>query len=92
MSALSSIAEYPELVKKLFVTKNYNKDGVYRVQLCKDGVWQEVTVDDYIPCSKEAGGFPMFSRGASGDMWVMLLEKAYAKLNGNYFTLRGGNA
>ena len=31
MSALSSIAEYPELVKKLFVTKNYNKDGVYRV-------------------------------------------------------------
>ena len=55
-------------------------------------MWQEVTVDDYIPCSKEAGGFPMFSRGASGDMWVMLLEKAYAKLNGNYFTLRGGNA
>lgn len=31
MSALSTIAEYPELVKKLFVTKNYNKDGVYRV-------------------------------------------------------------
>ena len=49
-------------------------------------------MDDYIPCSKEAGGLPMFSRGASGDMWVMLLEKAYAKLHGNYFTLRGGQS
>ena len=39
MSALSSIAEFPDLVKKLFITKNYQKDGVYRVQFCKDGIW-----------------------------------------------------
>ena len=39
MSALSCIAEFPDLVKKLFITQNYTRDGVYRVQFCKDGIW-----------------------------------------------------
>jgi len=37
-------------------------------------------------------GMPMFSRANSNEMWVLLIEKAYAKLHGNYFTLRGGFA
>lgn len=32
----------------------------------------------------------LFSRSTTNDMWVLLLEKAYAKLHQNYFTLRGG--
>jgi hypothetical protein len=49
-----------------------------------------VTVDDYFPCYPEGG--PIFSRAHCNELWVLLLEKAYAKLHGNYFLLRGGFA
>ena len=88
MCALASLAERPQLVQRLFLTKEVNKYGVYRVRLCKNGEWQVVTVDDYFPC--EAYGTPIFSRSHGNELWVLLLEKAYAKLHGNYMLLKGG--
>ena len=90
MSALACLAENPELVQRLFVTKTYQHDGCYRLRLCKNGIWVNVTIDDYFPCSVKGG--PIFSRAHGNEMWVLLLEKAYAKLHGNYYTLRGGFA
>jgi hypothetical protein len=88
LSALSSLAERPELVKRLILTKEYNKEGIYRIKLCKNGEWTVVTVDDYIPCYFMGG--PMFSRANGDELWVLLLEKAYAKLHGCYYSLRFG--
>ena len=89
-SALACLVEHPHLLHKLFITQNYDHKGVYKVQLCKGGIWQEITLDDYFPCSTVSGGLAMFSRSATTDMWVLLLEKAFAKVHGNYFSLRGG--
>ena len=41
-----------------------------------------MTIDDYLPCSLE-NGQPLYS----SEMWVSLLEKAYAKMHGGYFNL-----
>lgn len=88
MSALATIAERPSLVERLFVTKEYNPNGVYRVKLCKNGEWVTVTIDDYFPCFPLGG--PIFSRNHGNELWALILEKAYAKLHGSYFSLRGG--
>jgi len=88
LSALSSLAERPGMVKRLFITQEYNKEGIYKIKICKNGEWVVVTVDDYIPCRYNGG--PIFSRGAGNELWVMLIEKAYAKLHGNYHALSGG--
>lgn len=88
LSALASLAERPALVRRLFITKEYNEEGVYKVKICKNGEWMVVTVDDYIPCYYNGG--PLFSRANGNELWVLLLEKAYAKVNGTYYSLRYG--
>ena len=88
LSALSCLAERPALVRRLILTQEYNKEGIYRVRMCKNGEWHIVTIDDYIPCYFNGG--PMFSRANGDELWVMLLEKAYAKLHGCYYSLRYG--
>lgn len=90
MCALACLAERPALIERLFITKEVNSKGIYWVKICKNGEWVTVTVDDYFPCHPEGG--PIFSRAHCNELWVLILEKAYAKLHGNYFSLRGGYA
>lgn len=73
------------------MNKYYNEEGVYRVRLCKNGEWQSVTVDDYFPCY--VNGLPIFSHSRDeNELWILILEKAYAKIHGSYLALRGGYA
>lgn len=88
LCAVACLAERPELVRRLFITKEYNDEGIYRLKICKNGEWISVTVDDYIPCYYNGG--PMFARSIGDELWVMLLEKAYAKVHGNYLALKSG--
>ena len=48
-----------------------------------------MTVDDRVPCSK--CGKPLYARSLDpNETWVMILEKAYAKLHGCYEALTAG--
>jgi calpain-15 len=49
----------------------------------------EVTVDDYFPC---LNGKPAFSRANGFELWVLILEKAYAKVFRSYERIEGGLA
>lgn len=52
LSALAVVSERPDILEKLFITKQYNHFGIYEMRLCVDGLWQNIIVDDYFPCHK----------------------------------------
>jgi len=48
-------------------------------------------VDDQIPCTAD-GTQPAFSKNHGNELWVILLEKAWAKIHGSYAAIDGGHA
>lgn len=89
LSTLSVLAEVPDRVKKIFVTQGPNDEGVYAVKISHNGEFKEVTVSDSFPCYQ---GAPAFSKSEGDELWVMILEKAYAKMHGSYERIEGGFA
>jgi len=62
---------------------------VYAVRITKNGVAQEVVMDDFIPVYKDK---PAFSNTKGVELWVVLLEKAWAKVHGSYERIEAGQA
>ena len=54
-----------------------------------NGELSEIIVDDFFPC-EPVNGTPAFSKTNGNEIWVLLLEKAWAKINGNYEKTRHG--
>ena len=49
LSAVSSIAEYPNRICRIFKQKEANKQGIYALNFMVDGYPVEVVVDDLFP-------------------------------------------
>ena len=70
------------------MTKEYNKEGIYLVRLCIDGLWKIILVDDYFP--SDGMGNLAFSKPEGKQLWVPLIEKALAKAHSSYYALKAG--
>ncbi|KAI9996059.1 hypothetical protein PInf_013237 [Phytophthora infestans] len=93
-----------ELIDRLFVTKQTSLTGAYALRLYQNCQWETVIVDDYFPvlydsAGLDAGGDAELSVSAGAafahsrdfeELWVPLVEKAFAKYYGGYAALEGG--
>lgn len=69
--------------------------GIYLVRLCLAGVWREIFVDDRLPCvggDEGYGTHAAYAQTVKRQIWVSIVEKAYAKASGSYDSLSGGKA
>eukprot|EP01062_Namystynia_karyoxenos_P023615 TRINITY_DN1913_c0_g2_i1.p1 TRINITY_DN1913_c0_g2~~TRINITY_DN1913_c0_g2_i1.p1 ORF type:complete len:804 (+),score=249.82 TRINITY_DN1913_c0_g2_i1:146-2557(+) len=91
MGALSAVAEFERLVRSIFESGQDPDLGLYRVSICKNGWWQTVIVDDFLPCS---GPKPAYARNREepNELWVSLVEKAYAKIHGSFGAIMSGGS
>jgi hypothetical protein len=104
LSAISIVAasggvgdsEVDELVDSIFLTKTTSPTGLYQLRLYKNAQWETVVLDDYFPvldikykATKCAGAAFAYSEDMS-EIWVPLIEKAFAKYYGSYAALEQG--
>ncbi|XP_054609593.1 calpain-5-like [Dunckerocampus dactyliophorus] len=99
VAAISCLASEPTLWKKVIpdhTDQEWNPKcqdlyaGIFHFRFWRFGRWLDVVVDDRLPVSED--GMLLFCRSATPrEFWSALLEKAYAKLNGCYEALEGGN-
>jgi len=82
-AAIAALTEFPHLISQIFRTEKENQAGYYEIVLFIDGEWQIVIVDDYMPFCKISNNF-IFGKPNGNELWAILLEKAWAKVNGGY--------
>jgi len=73
----------------LFLQKEESKEGIYGIWI-NDGDWRLMTVDDYFLCYDKHNG-PVYSKCKNHELWVLLLEKVYAKIYGSYAAIEVGD-
>ncbi len=72
----------------------YSPIGLYHLRFYKGGLKTNIRVDDYFPClpgPKIVDRYgPIFSKSNGDELWVLLAEKAFAKVHGSYEALDAG--
>lgn len=64
-----------------------NAQKYYACKILYKGKWKTIDMDEYIPT---IGNSPAFSKASGQELWVILLEKAWAKLYSSYKRIESG--
>ena len=90
LAACGAISQYPHRLERVFISgKHYNPKGLYAIAVCINGIWEEIILDDFFPVF-DTNNRPAFSCSKNNSLWMMLLEKAWAKIHSGYLNISCG--
>ena len=89
IASMGAAAEFPELIKSIFLTKEKNEAGIVGLRLFIRGKPWVITIDDELLFN---GDRLYYARASQNNefVWGPLLEKAWSKIKGNYLASNGG--
>ena len=92
LAAIASLADYgAELVTSRFLFHNRSNESCYGIYMRLAGIWKLVLLDDYFPVVRSYRRYELsFARSNENELWVILFEKAWAKICGSYVNTIGG--
>lgn len=90
MASAAAIAEIPERIKNIISNNNYSKSGVFEFKLWIKSEPVSMIIDDLLPINTKGELVNARPSDTNFGWWLVLLEKAYAKLSINYANLNGG--
>jgi len=94
ISIIAALSERHDLIKKIFKSATVNEDGFYEIYYYEqDGSRRIMFIDDLFPITDNDNDGSSEYLGTipnQEEIWVMLLEKAYAKYEGGWVNLDGG--
>jgi len=104
LAAMATLAEHEGAINSLFKTYMLDPRGKYHIRLydLQEKQWKNMIIDDHVPCVADKSDPDGARRGKDGmpqaayakpnglEIWVMLLEKAMAKLCGGYAAIEAG--
>lgn len=96
IQAMSGVAEFPALITATFLTTTKNDAGIHALRFYIRGKPWVVDIDDsllfYNGVDSNGARMLYFTSpdATNTAMWAPLLEKAWAKIKGNYVTTDGG--
>jgi calpain-15 len=91
LSSLAAMTELPQLILQLFKSLTVPENGCFEIAVRLQGQWKIVLVNDYFPCHFKTRK-PLFAKPRDCEIWVMILEKVWAKINGGYINTIGGSS
>ena len=90
VTAFYSLLEYPELILQLFKTVELPADNTaIQVNARIDAEWKIVSIDDYFPITTKNDKV-IFCDSPTKNIWLVILEKVWAKINGGYANIVTG--
>ena len=84
--AISILSSIPNLIENIFESKEINENCFYTLYIYINNDFQKIILDDNLPLVKKTTTL-RFAKPDKNEIWLPLLEKAFAKSHGGYGSL-----